>query len=500
MAIRINKIDKGDIVKIFEDSPNATSYYALWYKEFPVLEIDEKKKVAIIEHCGEHCMISFDDLKFVKEQDVEMAKRGMMVADSKKKIEDMSLKEADDYMGIWHNEKATFMFPKDMIYIWFYDSKEGIQKLFKKNEYDPMLFPPGYWGQRTPPLMQVWTKGYAKKVKGAEHVIGVIQGHLEDGNLYIDMMTVRPTYRRNKINSLMVRNLKEEFKPKKVIFVNTTKMGKSFEGSGKYGTGGNIEVGDKVKATKAYGSKSGVVVDKRGSFVIVKDNKGETESYHESDLIKRMKMGGGVDEKGIDLFEDYENIPKQVQDILDKYSKKFGDDLGNMDYKDMAEMHDEVYAVGYTFESGLDNQPYDLRPIGTKGKSELEEYKDGGEVGVYDIPKNVLRAYDRWNDPKIMPNFLGSEKEILNGFAYKLKADGKIKNITSGGHAYVEALRWLDENKSIMKTGGDVGKQMDYSKTDTSVLKDMGIKLLKDGSKESMKMAYDIMQELQKRK
>lgn len=240
MAIRINKIDKGDIVKIFEDSPNATSYYALWYKEFPVLEIDEKKKVAIIEHCGEHCMISFDDLKFVKEEDVEMAKRGMMVADSKKKIEEMSLKEADPYMSIWHNEKANFFFPKDMIYIWFYDYKDAGKKL-STDEYDPMLFPPGYWGQRTPPLMQVWTKGYQKKVRGSEHILGVIQGYLKDGDLNIQMMTVKPTYRRNKINSLMVRTLKKEFNPKKVIFLDTTKMGKSFEGSGKYAKGGGLD-------------------------------------------------------------------------------------------------------------------------------------------------------------------------------------------------------------------------------------------------------------------
>jgi hypothetical protein len=174
-----------------------------------------------------------------------------------------------------------------MIYVWFYDSKEGVQKLVK-GEYDTMLFPPGFWGQRTPPLMQVWTKGYAKKVKGAEHVLGVIQAQLKDDELYINMMTVRPTYRRNKINSLMVRSLKDEYKPKKVIFVNTTKMGKIFEGSGKYGMGGNIEIGDKVKATKAYGGKSGVVIDKRGSFIIIEDSKGETESYHESDLVKKI--------------------------------------------------------------------------------------------------------------------------------------------------------------------------------------------------------------------
>jgi ribosomal protein L39E len=83
---------------------------------------------------------------------------------------------------------------------------------------------------------------------------------------------------------------------------------------------------------------------------------------------------------GIDLFEDYENIPKKVQIILDKYAEKFGDDFGDMDYKDMADMHNEIYAVGYTFESGLDNQPYDLRPIGTKGKSEMDEFRKGGSL------------------------------------------------------------------------------------------------------------------------
>ena len=87
MAIRINKIDKGDIVKINEDSPNATSYYSLWYKEFPVLEIDEKRKYAILDNCGEHCMISFDDLKFLKEGDIPKADKGMLTTDRVKEID-----------------------------------------------------------------------------------------------------------------------------------------------------------------------------------------------------------------------------------------------------------------------------------------------------------------------------------------------------------------------------------------------------------------------------
>jgi hypothetical protein len=106
-----------------------------------------------------------------------------------------------------------------------------------------------------------------------------------------------------------------------------------------------------------------------------------------SDEYAILAKGGGVER--IDLFEDYENIPKNVQTILDIYAEKFGDDFGNMDYKDMADMHNEIYAVGYTFDSYLDNQPYGLRPIGValnelKGYEDMgEEYANGGGVEYY---------------------------------------------------------------------------------------------------------------------
>ena len=58
--------------------------------------------------------------------------------------------------------------------------------------------------------------------------------------------------------------------------------------------GGTIEIGDKVKASKEYGGKSGTVIDKRGSFVVVKYTNGESDSYHESDLVKKMENGGNM--------------------------------------------------------------------------------------------------------------------------------------------------------------------------------------------------------------
>jgi antirestriction protein len=86
-------------------------------------------------------------------------------------------------------------------------------------------------------------------------------------------------------------------------------------------------------------------------------------------LSDKFAKGGTTDEEYIDLFEDHENIPAEVQVILDKHEKSFIDG----DYKGLEQAHNELMKIGYTFEAYLDGVPYDLRPIGTKGKSEMYE-------------------------------------------------------------------------------------------------------------------------------
>lgn len=87
-------------------------------------------------------------------------------------------------------------------------------------------------------------------------------------------------------------------------------------------------------------------------------------------VVKKFDTGGRID-----LFEDYENIPANIQEILDKYSDAFGGDGSDMDYKDTANMLKEFEAEGYTFDYGLDNEPFGLRPIGVK-LNELRDYED----------------------------------------------------------------------------------------------------------------------------
>ena len=62
---------------------------------------------------------------------------------------------------------------------------------------------------------------------------------------------------------------------------------------GEFGIIYEIEMGDKVKASKEYGGQSGEVVDIKGSFIVVKTKKGN-KSYHESDLKVLNKEGIAV--------------------------------------------------------------------------------------------------------------------------------------------------------------------------------------------------------------
>jgi hypothetical protein len=59
----------------------------------------------------------------------------------------------------------------------------------------------------------------------------------------------------------------------------------------------SVEVGDKVKISKAYGGGRGIVVDKRGSFIVLDNG----ESYHEADVINiSRKLGEDIDVGHID--------------------------------------------------------------------------------------------------------------------------------------------------------------------------------------------------------
>jgi len=65
----------------------------------------------------------------------------------------------------------------------------------------------------------------------------------------------------------------------------------------------------------------------------------------------------------MDLFENYDQQPKILSDILNQYN------LENMTYKNCKEMLQKVNEIGYTFEYGLDAQPFNLKTKDMKNLS-----------------------------------------------------------------------------------------------------------------------------------
>ena len=59
-----------------------------------------------------------------------------------------------------------------------------------------------------------------------------------------------------------------------------------------------------------------------------------------------------------DLFETPELLPKKVQDLIMQQ--------GDFDYESLAVFLDRMNRLGYTFQYGLDAQPFNLKKIKIK--------------------------------------------------------------------------------------------------------------------------------------
>ncbi len=74
-------------------------------------------------------------------------------------------------------------------------------------------------------------------------------------------------------------------------------------------------------------------------------------------------------EKFRDMFEYYDELPIEVQLILDKFSES------ENDYENCANLVEELEMVGWTCDYYLDAEPYGLRPLGVE-LEELEGWED----------------------------------------------------------------------------------------------------------------------------
>jgi hypothetical protein len=204
-------------------------------------------------------------------------------------------------------------------------------------------------------------------------------------------------------------------------------------------TMGGVKYGQTISSTRDVVEVGGK--NRKNTLVIVVYRM-DSGTYELTMYFTKSKYAqGGETSEGIDLFEDYENIPPNVQKVLDKYQDAFMDG----DYQGLLKAHKELGKIGYTFEYYLDGQAYDLRPIGTKGKSEDDdkEYMSGGSLS-----KEFYVEFT-WNDG------------YYDSRAVYIKADteeeAEEKVTQKFGKAY-EGFKIIQIQRS-MKTGGKLETQ-----------------------------------------
>ena len=125
---------------------------------------------------------------------------------------------------------------------------------------------------------------------------------------------------------------------------------------------------EKWKLTWVGTERFNKVVDKKDKSILLEDTlghhkpvKGYPAQKRESieSLLKNWEPSKYAKGGTLDYFEHYDKLPKKMQSILDGYFEKY--EKGEVDYKDTKKLLKSVEKEGYTFEYGLDNEPYDLK-------------------------------------------------------------------------------------------------------------------------------------------
>ena len=220
-----------------------------------------------------------------------------------------------------------------------------------------------------------------------------------------------------------------------------------------YAVGGSLQAHGIKEGDTFLTTISGViqkVKDKNGNIVFINLANGERDSqpplpFNKGGAVRneRLHVNKGEDyevryskprpnrkgykglrsfDEGGDLFEDYKRQPKKLSEIVNFYMDKFNE--GDYDYQDSKNFLKEVEAIGYTFDYGLDNEPYGLRPIGTKFK----QYATGGGVGIEE-EIDLIQDYRLRVRKPVMPERKLTEQEWAekhNAGAYEFMGNTKM--------------------------------------------------------------------------
>ena len=162
--------------------------------------------------------------RYIKEM-ADITRNNKTVLADGKPLKDMKVVDVKDNIVFIRQPTSGGFIAEGYTLIYFMDSTENAKKLIK-NDIPYLMFPKGNFYSGGNPITDVWKKKYQKP--GHEHILGMIEGNVMPDSIYIDFMSVRASYRRNHINSLMIDIIRESYPDAAVTFSSATDDGKKF--------------------------------------------------------------------------------------------------------------------------------------------------------------------------------------------------------------------------------------------------------------------------------
>lgn len=152
-----------------------------------------------------------------------MTKVGKTAMAGDQPLKGKALAEIEGNLAIFRVPTDGGFFPEGYTLVYFLDSEEAAEAM-KDGKIPYLMIPRGTFHSGGSPITDIWKKRFQKP--GTEHILGMIEGNSMPEGIYVDMISVRPGWQRNRIATQMINLLKKNFPNAKVTTSSQTDKGK----------------------------------------------------------------------------------------------------------------------------------------------------------------------------------------------------------------------------------------------------------------------------------
>lgn len=159
----------------------------------------------------------------------QITRQGSKVMADDQPLKAANLEQLEPNFSMYHEQQGNMFFPKGKIFLYFHSDPNWGEKVVA-GEYDMLQFP--YTGRYArfgaAPIKDIWKSSHTKNFKGSDKILGIIEAFEGGGEVIIQMMSVRPGFKKNRINSFMVDRIRKQFPSAQIVFEDPTRDGWAF--------------------------------------------------------------------------------------------------------------------------------------------------------------------------------------------------------------------------------------------------------------------------------